>query len=93
MFKGTKQSIRVLCVTCFYVFQVVSTSSSIAVQEKEVHHGFPGFSKYTVSAVDPHVAVSASISISSASCSQALVIPVTLIHVADPSAAMQGQCK
>ncbi|KAE8293658.1 Nuclear pore membrane glycoprotein 210 [Larimichthys crocea] len=70
--------------------EVVSTSSSIAVQEKEVHHGFPGFSKYTVSAVDPHVAVSASISISSASCSQALVIPVTLIHVADPSAAMQA---
>ncbi|TKS77795.1 Nuclear pore membrane glycoprotein 210 [Collichthys lucidus] len=70
--------------------EVVSTSSSIAVQEKEVHHGFPGFSKYTVSAVDSHAAVSASISISSTSCSQALVIPVTLIHVADPSAAMQA---
>ncbi|KAG8002559.1 hypothetical protein GBF38_015020 [Nibea albiflora] len=70
--------------------EVVSSSSSIAVQEKEVHHGFPGFSKYTVSAVDPQAAVSASVSISSTSCSQPLVIPVTLIHVADPSAAIQG---
>uniref|UniRef100_A0A8C4EAD9 Nucleoporin 210 n=1 Tax=Dicentrarchus labrax TaxID=13489 RepID=A0A8C4EAD9_DICLA len=70
--------------------EVVSTSSNIAVHENEVHDGFPGFSKYTVSAVDPQAAVSASISISSTSCSQTLTIPVTLIHVADPSAAMQG---
>uniref|UniRef100_A0A8C4EB53 Nucleoporin 210 n=1 Tax=Dicentrarchus labrax TaxID=13489 RepID=A0A8C4EB53_DICLA len=66
--------------------EVVSTSSNIAVHENEVHDGFPGFSKYTVSAVDPQAAVSASISISSTSCSQTLTIPVTLIHVADPSA-------
>uniref|UniRef100_A0A8C4EC26 Nucleoporin 210 n=1 Tax=Dicentrarchus labrax TaxID=13489 RepID=A0A8C4EC26_DICLA len=65
--------------------EVVSTSSNIAVHENEVHDGFPGFSKYTVSAVDPQAAVSASISISSTSCSQTLTIPVTLIHVADPS--------
>ncbi|XP_035513048.1 nuclear pore membrane glycoprotein 210 isoform X2 [Morone saxatilis] len=70
--------------------EVVSTSSNIVVHENEVHHGFPGFSKYTVSAVDPQTAVSASISISSSSCSQTLTIPVTLIHVADPSAAMQA---
>ncbi|KAM9350611.1 nuclear pore membrane glycoprotein 210 [Symphorus nematophorus] len=70
--------------------EVVSTSPSIAVQEKEVHHGFPSYSKYTVSAVDLQAAVSASISISSTSCGQALVIPVTLIHVADPNAAMQA---
>ncbi|KAF1390292.1 hypothetical protein PFLUV_G00056550 [Perca fluviatilis] len=67
--------------------EVVSTSPNIAVQENEVHHGFPSFSKYTVSAVDPQTAVSASISISSPSSGQSIVIPVTLIHVADPNAA------
>ncbi|GLD49968.1 nuclear pore membrane glycoprotein 210 isoform X1 [Lates japonicus] len=70
--------------------EVVSTSPNIAVQEKEVHHGFPSFSKYTVSAVDPQAAVSASISISSTSSGQSLLIPVTLIHVADPNAAMHA---
>ncbi|XP_040914179.1 nuclear pore membrane glycoprotein 210 [Toxotes jaculatrix] len=70
--------------------EVVSTSPNITVQEKEVHHGFPSFSKYTVSAVDPQAAASASISISSASSGQSFVIPVTLIHVADPSATMQA---
>lgn len=69
---------------------MVSNSPSIAVQEKEVHHDFPSFSKYTISAVDPQAALSASISISSTSCGQTLAIPVTLIHVADPSAAKQG---
>lgn len=63
---------------------MVSTSPRIAVHEKEVHHGFPSFSKYIVTAVDPQAAVSASISISSTSSGQSLVIPVTLIHVADP---------
>ncbi|KAM7404954.1 hypothetical protein PAMP_012253 [Pampus punctatissimus] len=70
--------------------EVVSTSHIIAIQEKEVHHGFPSFSKYTISAVDPQAAVSASISISSASSGQSLVIPVSLIHVADPNVAMQA---
>uniref|UniRef100_A0A8D3APM0 Nucleoporin 210 n=1 Tax=Scophthalmus maximus TaxID=52904 RepID=A0A8D3APM0_SCOMX len=65
--------------------EVVSTSPNIAVQEKEAHHGFPSFSKFTVSAVDPQAAVSASISISSTSSGQSLLIPVTLIHVSDPS--------
>lgn len=69
----------------------MSTSSNIAVVEKEEHRGFPSFSKYIVSAVDPQVALTASISISSPSYGQAVVIPVTLIHVADPSAARQGQ--
>ncbi len=69
---------------------MVSSSSNIAVQEKEVQHGSPSSSKYTVSAVDPQAATSASISVSSASCGQTLVIPVTLIHVADPNAAIQG---
>lgn len=70
--------------------EVVSSSPNFAVQENEVHHGFPSFSKYTVSAVDPQAAVSASVSISSTSSGQTLVIPVTLIHTADPSAAMQA---
>lgn len=70
--------------------EVVSTSPNIAVQEKEAHHGFPSFSKFTVSAVDPQAAVSASISISSTSSGQSLLIPVTLIHVSDPSAIMQA---
>ncbi|XP_053281143.1 nuclear pore membrane glycoprotein 210 isoform X2 [Pleuronectes platessa] len=68
--------------------EVVSTSPNIAVQEMEVHQDFPSFSKFTVGAVDPQAAVSASISISSASSGQSLLIPVTLIHVSDPSAAM-----
>uniref|UniRef100_A0A7N6BU54 BIG2 domain-containing protein n=1 Tax=Anabas testudineus TaxID=64144 RepID=A0A7N6BU54_ANATE len=56
--------------------EVVSTSPSIAVHEKEVHHGFPSFSKYIVSAVDPQTAVSASISISSTSSGQTAAPPV-----------------
>uniref|UniRef100_A0A8C3G7G1 Nucleoporin 210 n=1 Tax=Cyclopterus lumpus TaxID=8103 RepID=A0A8C3G7G1_CYCLU len=71
--------------------EVTSASPNIAVQEKEVHQGFPSFSKYTISAVDPHAAVSTSVSIGSASCSQSIAISVTLIQVADPSAARLGE--
>ncbi|KAM4609800.1 nuclear pore membrane glycoprotein 210 [Polymixia lowei] len=67
--------------------EVVSSSPSFSVQEKEAHSGFPSSSKYTVSAVDLQGAASAYISISSASSGQSLLIPVTLIHVADPSSA------
>lgn len=78
--------------TFFYLLlQVVSSSPNIAVRESEVHNGLPSLSKYTVSAVDPQAAVSASISISSTSCSQSIVIPVTLIHVADPNAVKLGE--
>uniref|UniRef100_H3C4Q9 Nucleoporin 210 n=1 Tax=Tetraodon nigroviridis TaxID=99883 RepID=H3C4Q9_TETNG len=70
--------------------EVVSASSNIVVAVKEEHRGFPSFSKYIVSAVDPQAALTASVSISSPSYGQALVIPVTLIHVAGPSAAMQA---
>ncbi|KAG7521448.1 hypothetical protein JOB18_048637 [Solea senegalensis] len=70
--------------------EVVSTSANIAVQEREQHTGFPSFSKYTVSAVDPQAAVSAAISVSSTSSGQSLLIPVTLIHVADSSAPLQA---
>lgn len=75
----------------FPYLQVVTTSSNIAVVEKEEHRGFPSYSKYIVSAVDPQAALAGSVSISSPSYGQALLIPVTLIHVADHSAAMQGQ--
>ncbi|XP_041655352.1 nuclear pore membrane glycoprotein 210 isoform X2 [Cheilinus undulatus] len=70
--------------------KVVSTSPNIAIQEKEVHHTYPSFSKYTISAVDPQAAVSASISVSSTSYGQNLVIPVTLIPVADAHAAKEA---
>uniref|UniRef100_A0AAQ5ZD49 BIG2 domain-containing protein n=1 Tax=Amphiprion ocellaris TaxID=80972 RepID=A0AAQ5ZD49_AMPOC len=78
-------------ITTLSNIEVVSSSPNFAIHENEVHHGFPSFSKYTVSAVDPQAAVSASVSISSTSSGQTLVIPVTLIHTADPSTAMQGQ--
>ncbi|XP_029011071.1 nuclear pore membrane glycoprotein 210 [Betta splendens] len=70
--------------------EVVSTSPSIAVHEKEVHRGFPSFSRYTISVVDAQAPVSASVSISSSASGQSLVIPVTLIHVADVNAAVQA---
>lgn len=70
---------------------MVSASANIAVQEKEVHQGFPSFSKYTISAVDPQAAVSTSVSISCSSSGQSLVVPVALIQVAEPRAAKLGQ--
>lgn len=91
----TKRKTLVCLCGCNIVFprlQVVSTSSNIAVVEKEVHRGFPSFCKYTVSAVDPQAALTASVSINSPSYGQTLVIPVTLIHVAGPSATAQGGC-
>ncbi|XP_013866027.1 nuclear pore membrane glycoprotein 210 [Austrofundulus limnaeus] len=70
--------------------EVVSTSPSIVVKEKEVHHGFPSYSKYTVSAVDPQPAASASITISSSASGQSFVIPLTFVHSADFSTAKQA---
>ncbi|XP_037334069.2 nuclear pore membrane glycoprotein 210 [Pungitius pungitius] len=67
--------------------EVVSASANIVVQEKEAHRGFPSFSKYTISAVDPQTAVSTSVSISCSSSGQSLVVPVALIQVAEPNAA------
>lgn len=71
--------------------EVVSSSPSITVQETEAHRGFPSFSKYTVQAADPQAALSASVSISSATSDQTLIIPVTLIHVADYSGTAASQ--
>uniref|UniRef100_A0A3P9AA62 BIG2 domain-containing protein n=1 Tax=Esox lucius TaxID=8010 RepID=A0A3P9AA62_ESOLU len=71
--------------------EVASSSPSISVQEREVSHGFPSFSKYTVSALVFHAAASASVSVTSSSTGQTLVIPVNLIHVTDPTNSMRGQ--
>nr|XP_046221129.1 nuclear pore membrane glycoprotein 210-like [Oncorhynchus gorbuscha] len=68
--------------------KVSSSSLSISFQEREVSHGFPSFLKYMVSALDPQAI--ASVSITSSSTGHTLVIPVTLIHVADPSTTMQA---
>lgn len=68
-----------------------STSPSIVVQEKEVHQGFPGFAKYTVSAVETQAAGSATVTISSSSSGQSLILPVTLMHMSDPGAAKKGE--
>ncbi|XP_061591816.1 nuclear pore membrane glycoprotein 210 [Cololabis saira] len=77
-------------ITAISNMEVVSASPNIAIQEKEVYHGFPSFSKYTISAVDPHATAVASITISSSASGQSLVIPVTLMHVADPNAVMKA---
>ncbi|XP_017265231.1 nuclear pore membrane glycoprotein 210 isoform X2 [Kryptolebias marmoratus] len=70
--------------------EVATSSPGIVVKEKEVHHGFPSYSKYTVSAVDRQPAASASVTISSASSGQSFAIPITFVHGADFSTAKQG---
>ncbi|XP_067096636.1 nuclear pore membrane glycoprotein 210 isoform X1 [Osmerus mordax] len=70
--------------------KVTSGSPSIAVQEKEVSQDFPSHIKYSVQAVGSQAAVSTSISVSSPSSGQTLLVPVTLAHVADPSTASQA---
>uniref|UniRef100_A0A3B4AQW5 BIG2 domain-containing protein n=1 Tax=Periophthalmus magnuspinnatus TaxID=409849 RepID=A0A3B4AQW5_9GOBI len=69
--------------------EAASTSPDISVQELEVHRDFPSFIKYSVSAAESRASVSASVSISSSS-GQRLLVPVTVMHVTDPSAAKQG---
>ncbi|XP_028309349.1 nuclear pore membrane glycoprotein 210 isoform X2 [Gouania willdenowi] len=58
-----------------------SSSPNLAVQQTETHRGFPNFSKYTISALNPLAEESASVSISSSYSSLTLVIPISLIHV------------
>lgn len=70
---------------------MVSSSPIIGIQKAEAQSDFPSLSKYTIRALDLRAAASASIIISSASSGQSLIIPVTLIHVAEPSANTQGQ--
>ncbi|XP_061908725.1 nuclear pore membrane glycoprotein 210 isoform X1 [Entelurus aequoreus] len=67
--------------------KLVSSSPMVTIREGEVHGSF---SKYTISAVDLHAAGSASITISSASSGQRLIIPVTLVHGSDLSEKTQA---
>ncbi|KAL1021498.1 hypothetical protein UPYG_G00014030 [Umbra pygmaea] len=69
--------------------EVASSSPSISIQEREVSLGFPSYSKYTVSALTMAPGF-ATVSITSSSTGQKLVIPVTLIHGMDPSTSMQA---
>lgn len=77
-------------ITALSSVEVASSSPDISVQESEVHHDFPSFIKYSVSATESSSTVSASVSLSSASSGHRLVIPITVMHVADPSAAKQA---
>lgn len=70
--------------------ELATSSPAIGIKEKEAQNSFPYFTKYIISVLDPQASGSASISISSTSSSQSLSIPVTLIHVADHSAAMHA---
>lgn len=70
--------------------EVTSSSPDISVKETEVHHDFPSFIKYSLTAAESSAAGSASVSISSSSSGHRLVIPVTVMHVADPSASKQA---
>ncbi|XP_077368198.1 nuclear pore membrane glycoprotein 210 isoform X2 [Festucalex cinctus] len=70
--------------------EVVSSSPVIGIQEIEAQRDFPSFTKYTIRALDPRAAGSASITINSASTGQNLIIPVTLIHVAEHGGGMQA---
>ncbi|XP_037101370.1 nuclear pore membrane glycoprotein 210-like [Syngnathus acus] len=69
---------------------VVSSSPVIDIQEIAAHRSSQSLSKYTIRALDPQASDSASITISSAFSCQSLIIPVTLIHEAEPGAGMQA---
>uniref|UniRef100_A0AAR2LXC3 BIG2 domain-containing protein n=1 Tax=Pygocentrus nattereri TaxID=42514 RepID=A0AAR2LXC3_PYGNA len=71
--------------------EVKSSSSSIVVQEKEVSYSYPSFIKYTVSLVSPPGTSSATVSISSASSGQMLVVPITVVNVADMISAVGSE--
>uniref|UniRef100_A0A3B1IR40 Nucleoporin 210 n=1 Tax=Astyanax mexicanus TaxID=7994 RepID=A0A3B1IR40_ASTMX len=70
--------------------EVKSSSSSVLVQEKEVSNSYPSFIKYTVYLLSPQGATSATVSISSSSTGQVLVIPVTIIHTGEMGTSMKG---
>ncbi|XP_036388992.1 nuclear pore membrane glycoprotein 210 isoform X2 [Megalops cyprinoides] len=74
--------------------EVTSSSTAVVVQEKEVSQGQPSFARFRVSLADPRLPVqgttSAVISITSPSTDQPLLLPVTIIPVADQGTAVQG---
>lgn len=69
---------------------VKSSSPAIVIEEKDVSHSFPSFVRYTVRAVKPQGALSASVSVSSASTAQVLHIPVSVMHLAASSSSVQA---
>lgn len=69
--------------------EVKSSSPSVVVQEKEVSNSYPSFIKYTVYLLNPQGATSATVSISSSSTGQVLVIPVTVINVGEMGTSMK----
>lgn len=69
--------------------EVTSSSTDISVQESHLHHDFPTFIKYTIT-TESSAAASASVSISSSSSGHRLLIPVTVMHIADASADKQA---
>nr|XP_061802179.1 nuclear pore membrane glycoprotein 210-like [Nerophis lumbriciformis] len=70
--------------------KVVSSSPDIGIRRIEADSGFPPHLKYTINALNLRAADSTSITISSASLGQSLIIPVTLIHLAEPDASTQA---
>ncbi|XP_051517594.1 nuclear pore membrane glycoprotein 210-like [Myxocyprinus asiaticus] len=69
---------------------VKSSSPALLINEKEVSQGVPSYIRYTVSLVKPQGALTATVSISSASSDQVLHIPVSVMHVAAISTSMQA---
>uniref|UniRef100_A0A8B9HPM5 Nucleoporin 210 n=1 Tax=Astyanax mexicanus TaxID=7994 RepID=A0A8B9HPM5_ASTMX len=75
--------------TALQHLEVKSSSSSVLVQEKEVSNSYPSFIKYTVYLLSPQGATSATVSISSSSTGQVLVIPVTIINTGEMGTSMK----
>ncbi|XP_060793096.1 nuclear pore membrane glycoprotein 210 [Neoarius graeffei] len=65
--------------------QVKSSSPSILVQEKEVSSTYPSFIRYTVTLLNLRDVTSASLTVSSPTSEQQLLIPITVVHTADTS--------
>uniref|UniRef100_A0AAY4EK95 BIG2 domain-containing protein n=1 Tax=Denticeps clupeoides TaxID=299321 RepID=A0AAY4EK95_9TELE len=70
--------------------EVTSNSPAVMVHEKEISHKYPSFAKYTIRAVNTQSAASVVVSLRSPASEQVLHIPVTVIHVAEQAAALQG---
>uniref|UniRef100_A0A803VLR1 Nucleoporin 210 n=1 Tax=Ficedula albicollis TaxID=59894 RepID=A0A803VLR1_FICAL len=71
--------------------EVTCESPAVKVQEKEKSYGLPSYVVYTVSLADPRVpsqgSLSTSLTVSSPMTDQTITIPVTVIYLADRTAA------
>ncbi|XDV45377.1 hypothetical protein PO909_013490 [Leuciscus waleckii] len=70
---------------------VKSSSPAVVLEQKEVSQSFPSYIRYTVSLVKPQGALTASVSVSSASSDQVLLIPVSVMHLAASGTSVQAQ--